>query len=98
MLNRPPSINEDAISRMPSIECNVRLNEFPTVMETKKAIQHLSSGKAPGAGAISAEIYKAGGLTDRVVSMHVEEEGYPTRIQGCIHNPSVQMERKSTCL
>ena len=37
------------------------LDEFPTVTETTKAIQHLSSGKALGSGAISAEIYKAGG-------------------------------------
>ena len=31
-------------------------------METKKAVQQLSSGKAPGADAIPAEVYKAGGL------------------------------------
>ena len=62
-------------------------------METRKAVQQLSSGKAPGADAIPAEVYKAGGRggggglpmhhgreTDRVVSLYVEEEGYPTRI------------------
>ena len=31
-------------------------------METRKAIQQLSSGKASGAVAIPAEVYKAGGL------------------------------------
>ena len=31
-------------------------------METRKAVQQLSSGKAPGADAIPAEVYKAGGL------------------------------------
>ena len=60
------------------------LNEFPTVMETRKAVQQLSSGKAPGADAIPAEVYKARGLpmTDKltVVLLHVEEGGYPTRI------------------
>ena len=62
VLNRPSSINEDAIDRLPQIECNVLLDEFPTVTETRKAVQQLSSGKAPGADAIPAEVYKAGGL------------------------------------
>ena len=62
VLNRPSSINQDAIDRLPQIECNVLLDEFPTVTETRKAVKQLSSGKAPGADAIPAEVYKAGGL------------------------------------
>ena len=62
VLNRPSSVNDNAINRLPQIECNVLLDEFPTVTETRKAIQHLSSGKAPGTDAIPAEAYKAGGL------------------------------------
>ena len=62
MLKRPSSINEDAIDKLPQIECNVLLDEFPTDMETRKAVQQLSSGKAPGADAIPAEVCKAGGL------------------------------------
>ena len=31
-----------------------------------------------------------------VVSMDVEDGGYPTRIQGCIHNPSVQRKSVTT--
>ena len=46
--------------RLPQIECNVLLDEFPTVMETRKAVQQLSSGKAPGADAINAEVYTFG--------------------------------------
>ena len=61
MLNRPSSVDDNAINRLPLIECNVLLDEFPTVTETRKAIQHLSSGKAPGTYAIPAEVYKAGG-------------------------------------
>ena len=84
VLNRPSSINQDAIDRLPQIECNVLLDEFPTVTETRKAVQQLSSGKAPGADAIPAEVYKAGGLPMAekltVVSLYVEEGGYPTRI------------------
>ena len=62
VLNRPSSINEDAVDRLPQTECNVLLDEFPTVMETRKAIQQLSSGKTPRADAIPAEVYKAEGL------------------------------------
>ena len=62
VLNRPSSVNDNAINRLPQIECNVLLDEFPTVTETRIAIQHLSSGKAPDADAIPAEVYKAGGL------------------------------------
>ena len=61
VLNRPSSVNDNAINRLPQIECNVLL-EFPIVTETRKAIQHLSSGKAPGTDAIPAEVYKSGGL------------------------------------
>ena len=60
ILNRPSSINDDAINRLPQVECNLLL-EFPTVYETVKAIKLPSSGKAPGSDAIPAEIYKAGG-------------------------------------
>ena len=62
VLNRPSSVNDNAINRLPQIECNVMLDEFPTVTETRKAIQHLSSGQAPGTDAIPAEVYKVGGL------------------------------------
>ena len=61
VLNRPSSINADAINRLPQVECNLLLDEFPTVAETVKAIKRLSSGKAPRSDAIPAEIYKAGG-------------------------------------
>ena len=62
MLNCPSSVNGNAINRLPQVECNVLLNEFPTATETRKAIQLLPSGKALGADAILAEVYKAGGL------------------------------------
>ena len=61
VLNRPSSINDGAINRLPQVECNQMLDEFPTVSETVKAIKLLSPGKDPGSDAIPAEIYKAGG-------------------------------------
>ena len=60
VLNQPSSINDEAINRLPQVECNPLLDELPTVSETVKAIKLLSSGKAPGSDAIPAEIYKAG--------------------------------------
>ena len=36
VLNRPSSVNDNAINRLPQIECNVLLDEFPTVTETRK--------------------------------------------------------------
>ena len=61
VFNRPSSINDEAINRLPQVECNPLLDEFPTFSETVKAIKLLSSGKAPGSDAIPAETYKAGG-------------------------------------
>ena len=58
---RPSSINHKAINRLPQVECNPLLDEFPTVSETVKAIKLLSSGRALGSDEIPAEIYKAGG-------------------------------------
>ena len=59
MRNRPSTINDNDINRLPQVEFNILFDEFP-VTETTKAIQHLSSGKAPGSDAVPAEIYKAG--------------------------------------
>ena len=61
VLNRPLCVNDNAINRLPQIECNALLDEFPNVTEKRKAIQHLSSGKAPVADAITCEVFKAGG-------------------------------------
>ena len=61
VLNRPSSISDEAINRLPQVECNPLLDELPTVSETVKAIKLLSSGKAQGSDAIPEEIYKAEG-------------------------------------
>ena len=62
ILNRPSTVNGNATTRLPDKACYVLLDKFPTVTETRKAIQQLSSGKAPGADALPAKFYKAGGL------------------------------------
>ena len=41
VLNRPSSINDEAINRLPQVEGNLLLDEFPTVSETVKAIKRV---------------------------------------------------------
>ena len=61
VLNRPSHINEEAINRLPEVDINHKMDTPPTLPEVKKAIHQLSSGKAPGADAIPAEVYKHAG-------------------------------------
>ena len=87
VLNRPSSINDDAINRLQQVECNLLLDEFPTVSDTVKVIKLLSSGKASGSDAIPAEIYKAGGTpvaTKMKELFHImwRKKSHPSRIQG----------------
>ena len=78
------SSEDDISNRLQQVECNV----FPTVTETTKAIQQLSLGKAQGSESTN------GKETFRVISLHVEKGGNPTRFHGCIHNPPIQNKRK----
>ena len=61
ILNRPSAINDEAIARLPQVPVNTALDEPPTEAEVAKAISGLPNGKAPGADAIPAELYTAGG-------------------------------------
>ena len=98
VLHRPSSVNDNAINRLPQIECKVLLDEFPTVTETRKAIQHLSSGKAPGTDAIPAEVYKAGGLQMANGFNACGERKLSHKTSRMLHNPPIQTERKSSSL
>ena len=73
--------------------CNILLDEFPKVMDTRKAVQQLSSGKAPGAGAIPAEVHTHGKETDRVVSLYMEV-GSVVRLWN-FHNRSSKIMRQT---
>ena len=48
VLDRPSSINDNAINRLPQVESYLILDELPTVAETVKAIKLVSSAKATG--------------------------------------------------
>ena len=61
VLNRPSSINNEAIDRMPQVPINAPMADPPSESEVKAAVKLLSKGKAPGSDAIPAEIYQAGG-------------------------------------
>ena len=61
VLNNPSNISDEAISRIPKVPLNNKLDTPPSLDEVKKAISQLSSGKAPGQDSISIEISKAGG-------------------------------------
>ena len=58
VLNRPSSINAEAIDYLPQVEVSPSLAKLPTEEEALSAIRLLSHGKAPGADSIPTEIYK----------------------------------------
>ena len=71
VVNRPSTINEEAIKRLPQVPVDESLADPPTEEEVSKAIKRLSTGKAPGADSIPAEIYAAGGakLTESLTNL-----------------------------
>nr|VZI45128.1 unnamed protein product [Spirometra erinaceieuropaei] len=74
VLNRPSVISDAAIERLPQVEINVDLDLPPSLQETIRAVQQLSSGKPPGSDAIPAEVYKHGGpkLVDHLTALFQE--------------------------
>nr|VZI49164.1 unnamed protein product [Spirometra erinaceieuropaei] len=74
VLNRPSVISDAAIARLSQVETNVDLDLPPSLQETIRAVQQLSSGKAPGSDAIPAEVYKHGGplLMDHLTALFQE--------------------------
>ncbi|BHF59700.1 hypothetical protein SprV_0100266100 [Sparganum proliferum] len=74
VLNRPSAISDAAIDRLPQVETNVNLDLPPSLQETIKTVQQLSSGNASGSDAIPAEVYKHGGpqLMDHLTALFQE--------------------------
>nr|VZI44272.1 unnamed protein product [Spirometra erinaceieuropaei] len=74
VLNRPSVISDAAIARFPQVETNVDLDLPPSLQKTIRAVQQLSSGKAPGSDATPAEVYKHGGplLMDHLTALFQE--------------------------
>ena len=61
VLNRPSSINDAAIQRLPQVAINPELDTPPSEDEVAKAIKQMLCGEAPGPDAIPAEVFKSGG-------------------------------------
>ena len=82
VLNRPSKISDETIHRLSQVTINKELDALPSVEEVTRAIRQFSVGKAPGADAIPAEVFKAGGtlrirkLTD-LFQFHWEKETLP---------------------
>nr|VZI48821.1 unnamed protein product [Spirometra erinaceieuropaei] len=74
VLNHPSVISDAAIELLPQVETNVDLDLPSSLQETIRAVQQLSSGKAPGSDAIPAEVYKHGGpqLMDHLTALFQE--------------------------
>nr|VZI43750.1 unnamed protein product [Spirometra erinaceieuropaei] len=74
ILHCPFVISDSAIDSLPQVETNVDLDIPPSLQETIRAVQQLSSGKAPGSDAIPAEVYKHGGpqLMDHLTALFQE--------------------------
>ncbi|VDL91911.1 unnamed protein product [Schistocephalus solidus] len=60
VLNQPSTISDTAIDRLPEVGINADLELPPFLRETIRAVQQISSGKAPDLDAIPAEINKHG--------------------------------------
>ena len=63
LLNHDSSMCNDAINSISQHPILQVLDELPSLQEVNKAIKQISSGEAPGADGIPAEIYKHGGHT-----------------------------------
>lgn len=61
VLNRPSTINDEAIDRLQQTPINHKLDVAPSLPEVKKALHRIANGKAPGADSIPAEVLKHGG-------------------------------------
>ncbi|VDL93360.1 unnamed protein product [Schistocephalus solidus] len=60
-LNQPSTISDAAIDRLTEVENNSDLELPPSLQETIRTVQQLSSGKASGSDAMPAEFYEHGG-------------------------------------
>ena len=71
LLNRPSSVDDQALQNIPQRPPIPALDDSPTREETVKAIGQLQTGKTPGPDGIPPEIFKMGGptLTDQLTSL-----------------------------
>ncbi|VDL98528.1 unnamed protein product [Schistocephalus solidus] len=61
VLNCSSAISDAAIDRLPQVDMSNDLDLPPSIPETIRVVQQISSGKAPGSDAIPPEVYKHDG-------------------------------------
>ena len=94
VLNIPEHINAKAIACQPQVETHTHLDRPPSEVEDKKTINQLSSGNAPAADAITAEVYKHDGdtllliMTTLFCRMGCVSNTSAAKI--CLHQPPLQ--------
>ena len=101
VLKRPSSINNEAINRLPQVECNPFLDEFPTVSETVKAIKLLSSGWQCSMIRcnICRDLQRRRSSSCKETDSHyAEKRSHPSRIQGCNNYPAIHTKGESSSL
>ena len=98
VLNRPSFINDEAINRLPQVECNPLLDELPTVSETAKAIWQGSRIRCNTCRDLQSRRSSSCRETDRDISHYVEKRSHPSGIQGCNNYLPIQKERESSSL
>nr|VZI08498.1 unnamed protein product [Spirometra erinaceieuropaei] len=74
VVNRPSTTSDASIGRLPQVETNADLDLPPSLQQTSRTVQQLSSGKAPGSDANPAEVCKHGGpqLMDHLTTLFQE--------------------------
>nr|VZI47601.1 unnamed protein product [Spirometra erinaceieuropaei] len=98
VLIHPSTISDAAIAPLPQVETNADLDLAPSLHETIRAVQQLTSGKTPGSDAISAEIHKRGApqLMNHLTTLFQEmrRQGKFAGFQGRHNRPSLLAKRE----
>ena len=98
VLNQPSIFDDIVLDEIPQWTPATHLEDPPTMQEVQKAVKQLSSGKAPGADCIPAEIFKEGGvkLRERLLGLYsniMGKWGSSSGFQGCPYHPHIQVQR-----
>ena len=96
VLSRPSTINDSVINSLPQMECNVLLDKFSTVTETRKrfSVCHWAMYRVQ-TQYLQRSIKQEVNQRQRNLQSCFTACGgraYPIRVEGC--NPPMQMERK----
>ena len=97
VLIQPSSISDDAINRLPQVECNLLLGEFwNSESNQTSVILQGSRIRCNTCRGLQSRRNSSCKEDDRVISHYVEKRSHPSRIQGCVNYPPIQTERESS--